>query len=145
MRAILAIYSDSVAEKISRLAITVACVVSVTRILEALSAVVGAMLPVSVFTRGLGALFVAVAMAAALYGILSEPDDADECLGPKVVARRDWYAPLRFAAWAAILVLIASVAVGYIALAAFLVDQIVWQAGWPTVPIAPSSSTRPLP
>jgi potassium efflux system protein len=120
--------SDSVAEKISRLAITVACVVSATRILEALSAVVGAMLPVSVFTRGLGALFVAVAMAAALYGILSEPDDADECLGPKVVARRDWYAPLRFAAWAAILVLIASVAVGYIALAAFLVDQIAWIA-----------------
>jgi small-conductance mechanosensitive channel len=120
--------SDSVAEKISRLAIAIACIVSATRILEALSAVVGATLPVSVFTRGLGALFVAVAMAAALYGIISEPEDADECLGPRVVARRDWYAPLRFAAWGAILVIIASVAVGYLALAAFVVDQIVWIA-----------------
>jgi small-conductance mechanosensitive channel len=120
--------SDSVAEKISRLAITVACIVSATRILETLSAVVGATLPVSVFTRGLGAFFVAVAMAAALYGIISEPDDAEECLGPRVDTRRDWYAPLRFAAWGAILVLIASVAVGYIALAAFIVDQIVWIA-----------------
>ncbi|MEA2834979.1 MAG: potassium-dependent mechanosensitive channel [Methylobacteriaceae bacterium] len=120
--------SDSVAEKISRLAITVACIVSATRILETLSAVVGATLPVSVFTRGLGALFVAFAMAVALYGIISEPDDTEECLGPRVDTRRDWYAPLRFAAWGAILVLIASVAVGYIALAAFVVDQIVWIA-----------------
>lgn len=43
--------SDSVAERISRLAITVTCIVSATRVLEALSAVVGATLPVLVFTR----------------------------------------------------------------------------------------------
>jgi potassium efflux system protein len=73
-------------------------------------------------------LFVAVAMASTLYGIISQPDDADDCLGPRVVTKRDWYAPLRVAAWAAILVIIASVAVGYIALAAFIVDQIVWIA-----------------
>jgi potassium-dependent mechanosensitive channel len=120
--------SDFVAEKISRLAITIACIVSATRILEALSAVLGATLPVSVFTRGIGALFVAFAMTVALYGIIREPEDADECLGPRVLARRDWYAPLRLAAWGAILVIIASVAVGYIALAAFVVDQIVWIA-----------------
>lgn len=58
--------NNSVAERLSRLAISVAAIVSVTRILEALSAVVGATLPVSVLTRGLGALFVAVAMAVAL-------------------------------------------------------------------------------
>ncbi|MBV8849936.1 MAG: mechanosensitive ion channel family protein [Methylobacteriaceae bacterium] len=120
--------SDSVAEKISRLAITVACIVSATRVLEALSAVIGATLPVSVFTRGFGALCVAFSMAIALYGIINEPDDADECLGPAVVTRRDWYAPLRVGAWSAILVIIAAVAVGYIALAAFVVDQIVWIA-----------------
>ena len=119
---------DSVAEKIARLAITIASIVSVTRILEALSAVVGATLPVSVFTRGIGALCVAVAMAAALYGIISDPDETDECLGPRVVGRRDWYAPLHFAAWGSILVIIAAVGVGYIALAAFVVDQIVWIA-----------------
>ncbi|MEA2839076.1 MAG: potassium-dependent mechanosensitive channel [Methylobacteriaceae bacterium] len=120
--------NDSVAVRISRLAITVACIVSATRFLEALSAVIGASLTVSVFTRGLGAFFVAVAMATALYGIISEPDDADDCLGPRVVSKRDWYAPLRFAAWAAILVIVGSAAVGYIALAAFVVDQIVWIA-----------------
>jgi potassium efflux system protein len=119
---------DSVAAKISRLAIVVACVVSATRVLEALSAVIGATLPVVVLTRGLSALFVAVAMASTLYGIISQPDDADDCLGPRVVTKRDWYAPLRIAAWAAILVIIASIAVGYIALAAFIVDQIVWIA-----------------
>jgi small-conductance mechanosensitive channel len=119
---------DSVAERLTRLAITVACIVSATRVLEALSAVVGATLPVLVFTRGIGALFVAVAMATALYGIISGPDDSDECLGPRVAGRRDWYAPLRFAAWGAIIILFASVAVGYIALAAFVVDQIVWIA-----------------
>jgi potassium efflux system protein len=120
--------NNSVAERLSRLAISVAAIVSVTRILEALWAVVGATLPVSVLTRGLGALFVAVAMAVALYRIFREPEDANECLGPRVVTRRDWSAPLRFAAWGAILVVIASVAVGYIALAAFVVDQIVWVA-----------------
>jgi small-conductance mechanosensitive channel len=120
--------NDSVAGKISRLAITIACIVSATRFLEALSAVIGASLTVSVFTRGIGALCVAVAMATALYGIISEPDDTDEFLGPHVVSKRDWYAPLRFAAWAAILVIIGSAAVGYIALAAFVVDQIVWIA-----------------
>ena len=120
--------SDHAAAKMYRLAITIACIVSVTRILEALSAVVGAALPVSVFTRGIGALFVAVAMVTTLYGIIRQPDDADECLGPRVVAGRDWYAPPRFAAWSAILIIFASVAVGYIALAAFVVDQIVWIA-----------------
>ena len=120
--------NNSVAERLSRLAISVAAIVSVTRILEALWAVVGATLPVSVLTRGLGALFVAVAMAVALYRIFREPEDANEYLGPRVVTRRDWSAPLRFAAWGAILVVIASVAVGYIALAAFVVDQIVWVA-----------------
>jgi small-conductance mechanosensitive channel len=120
--------SDPVAQKISRLAIIVACIVSATRILEALSAVVGAALSVSVFTRGLGALFVAVAMVSTLYGIIREPDDADECLGPRVAAGRDWYAPPRLAAWSAILIILASVAVGYVALAAFVVDQIVWIA-----------------
>jgi small-conductance mechanosensitive channel len=111
---------------LSRLAITVASVVSVTRVLEALGAVIGASLPMSVFTRGIGALFVAVAMAAALYGILSQPED--DCLGPRVVPKRDWSAPLRLVAWAAILVILASVSIGYIALAAFVVDQIVWVA-----------------
>ena len=43
--------NNSVAERLSRLAISVAAIVSVTRILEALSAVVGATLPVSVLTR----------------------------------------------------------------------------------------------
>ncbi len=120
--------NDRVADKLSRLAITFACLVSATRILEALGASIGATLTLSVFTRGMGALFVAVAMGTALYGIISEPDETDDCLGPRVVAKRNWYAPLRFAAWASILVIIGSVAVGYIALAAFVVDQIVWIA-----------------
>jgi small-conductance mechanosensitive channel len=67
-------------------------------------------------------------MVTALYGIISEPDDADDCLGPRVASKRDWYAPLRFAAWAAILAIVGSAAVGYVALAAFVVDQIVWIA-----------------
>jgi small-conductance mechanosensitive channel len=119
---------DSAAAKLSRLAITVACIVSATRVLEALGAVIGAGLPLSVFTRGIGALFVAFAMATTLYGILSQPEDADDCLGPPVVTKRDWSAPLRFVAWAAILVIVGAAAVGYIALAAFVVDQIVWVA-----------------
>jgi small-conductance mechanosensitive channel len=120
--------SDSVARRLSALAVTVAVVVSFTRVSETLGALAGATLPVSVLARGLGALFVALAMAVALYGIITEPDDADECLGPRVVSTRNWFAPLRFAAWAAILLIIGSLAVGYIALAAFLVDQIVWIA-----------------
>ncbi len=120
--------SDSVAAKLSRVVITVAAVVSITRVLEACWVVASATLPVSVFTRGIGALCVAVAMATALYGILSEPEDADECLGPRITTKRDWTGPLRFLAWAAILVIVAATAIGYIALAAFVVDQIVWVA-----------------
>jgi potassium efflux system protein len=119
---------DSAAAKLSRLAITVAFIVSATRVLETLGAVIGAGLPMSVFTRGIGALFVAVAMATTLYGILSQPEGADDCLGPRIVTKRDWSAPLRFIAWASILVIVAAAAVGYIALAAFVVDQIVWIA-----------------
>jgi potassium-dependent mechanosensitive channel len=43
--------------------------------------------------------------------------------------QRDWYGPMRLAAWTAIIVIVVAVVVGYIALGAFLADQIAWVTG----------------
>ncbi|GAC1558628.1 MAG: mechanosensitive ion channel family protein [Beijerinckiaceae bacterium] len=120
--------TDSVAAKLRRLIVGVACIVSATLVVEALNEMAGASVAVSVLTRGVGAMLVAVVLATTLYGIIQEPDDADECLGPRVVIKRDWFAPLRVIAWAAIVTIFGSVTVGYIALAAFIAEQIVWVA-----------------
>ena len=118
---------DAVSTRLAGLAVVVAGLVSLMRIVEAANELIAVSLPVAVAVRGVGALFVAGVMALSLKGIAGPAEDPDEeCLGPLVEPARDWYGPMRLLAWAAIAAIIASVLVGYVAFGAFLVDQVVW-------------------
>jgi small-conductance mechanosensitive channel len=117
---------DRVAGRVAWVAISVSVVVAATRVIEAVDELIAASVPAAVAVRGVSALAVAGVMMFGLYGLIQPDPDDTECLGPRVAPRRDWYAFLRIAAWAAIAVLIAAVVVGYIAFASFVINQIVW-------------------
>lgn len=118
--------SDRVADRVAHLAIMLASLVSLTKILEAMNEIISASLAFSVATRGIGALLFALVLAWGLKGIMLPPDDSEECLGPLVTPERDLFAPVRLAAWCAVVLIIGSVLVGYVSLGSFVVDQVVW-------------------
>jgi small-conductance mechanosensitive channel len=63
-----------------------------------------------------------------LKGIVGDVEE-EAAMVPRVPVPRDWYGPIRLAAWTAIIVLTVAVIVGYIALGSFLADQIAWVTG----------------
>lgn len=113
------------AAKILRLVLAVAIIVSAARVIEAMNELVAASVSVSVVTRGLGALAVAFAMGKTLYGILAREEEQEAEYGPRVTGA-DWYSLWRILAWIAIVTIVLACAIGYVALASFVVDQIVW-------------------
>jgi len=121
--------SDATAWRVLRLALWVAITVSLTRLFESLYDIVSASLPVSVALRGVGALIVAILIGFSLRGVITEENPSDECLGPPVTMGNRWVRILRIFAWAVVLAIVVSVFIGYVALGAFIVDQIVWVSG----------------
>ncbi len=122
---------DDVSDRLARLALNVALVISATRLLEAINDVIASALPVLAATRASGAFIVALIMAITLNGILvgEDEDKADACLGPRVPPQDDHYGAIRMLAWAAIAGIAGSILIGYVSLASFLVDQIAWIGG----------------
>jgi potassium efflux system protein len=116
--------SDTNSERIVRVAITVASLVSVTRLFEALNEIINASPAFSVATRGVGAVLAAIALGIGLSGFGGEA--SDDNVGPRVTASRDWFGLLRAVAWMVTLAVIISVLIGYAALGSFLIDQAVW-------------------
>ena len=116
--------SDPISERIVRVAITVACIVSITRLLEALNEIINASTAFSVATRGVGATVAAVALGIGLSGFGGEAGNDDV---PTQVSRsRDWFGLLRAVAWLVTTAVLVSVLIGYAALGSFLIDQAVW-------------------
>ncbi len=121
--------SDVAAERLSRLAIATASIVSVARIVDSLNEIIGASVSFTAAAQGLGALIFAIVCAAAIYGLGEQEDDEDECLGPRVVNPPRWIGFARLIAWTAIFAIVGGVLTGYIPFASFLVDQCMWVAG----------------
>lgn len=118
--------SDATAKRLAGLAIGVAAIVSLMKVVESMNELVAVSLPVAVAVRGVCALAVASLMAFSLRGIAGSSVEDDDCLGPRVEPTRDWYGPMRILAWIAILTIGGSVLIGYVAFGAFLTEQIVW-------------------
>ena len=118
--------SDAVASRLTALVMGVVAIVSLMKVTEAVNELIAVSLPVAVAVRATGALSVALLMAFSLKGIAGPPEESDECLGPRVAPARDWYGPLRFVAWIAIVMTIGAVLIGYVAFGAFIAEQIVW-------------------
>jgi small-conductance mechanosensitive channel len=114
------------AEKISRMVLTIAIIVSLMKVMEAMNDLVAASVAVSVVMRGVGAVTVAIVMASTLYGILAREGEEEDEYGPRISTGRDWYGVWRILAWVAIIAIVISCAIGLIAFASFVLDQLVW-------------------
>ena len=119
---------DTIADRLSRLAIAQAAIVAVVSVAQSLTDISAAALPVTAAVQGLGAVVFAIVTAGAIYG-LGEEDEDEECLGPRTVARPRWIGLARLAAWTAIVAMTLASLFGYIPAAAFLMVQFVWVVG----------------
>jgi len=114
-------------ERLEALALVIATVVSITKMFEALNEIVASKLPVSIAVHGLGALVVAVFLA--LYLARDAARANDDSLGPIVTVTSHFAQLVRLLAWALVFIILIAVLSGYIALASFIVDQILWAGG----------------
>jgi small-conductance mechanosensitive channel len=115
---------------VTRLAVGIATVITVVKSIEALNSGISAALPVSIATRGVGALATILILAIGLHRFADTHEKEEECLGPYVApeATMGIGGPARLLGWAAVVVIGAAATVGYVAFSAFLIDQFVWIA-----------------
>jgi potassium efflux system protein len=116
---------DRVAARLERLLVGLAALTAFMRVVEVLHDIVVSSIATTVLARGLGALLGAILLVTTLYGLPSEADE-DDCLGPRVAERRDWFGLIRMVGWLVGLAVIAASAWGHVAFGAFLIDQLVW-------------------
>ena len=115
----LAPMSDRTARIVYRLAMTIAAIWAVERLIEPAADAV-ASLNIAVAGRGVGALAAALAIAYALRKLGAQPAE------PQGSPLREAWTPLRTLGWAAALTIFAAALTGYIAFATFLVNQAIY-------------------
>ncbi|MER2267514.1 DUF3772 domain-containing protein [Methylobacterium oxalidis] len=122
--------SDAAAFRVRRLAVGIATVITVTKSIEALNSGISAALPISIATRGIGALAMVLILAIGLHRFADREEEEEACLGPYVPTRTTTGigGPARLLGWVAVVVIGVAALVGYVAFAAFLIDQLVWTA-----------------
>ena len=105
----------------------IAAIIAAGKTLEALNRAIVAALPLTVLARGVFALASALALAELLRRFATRTGDEEASLGPYIPTEAEAGAgPTRIIGWAAVVIVIGSVLVGYVAFASFLVDQLVW-------------------
>jgi potassium-dependent mechanosensitive channel len=111
--------SDRTAGILYRLAMTFAAIWAVERLVEP-AADAAASLNIAVATRGVGAIFAAIAVAYALRQLGAQPT------GAQGSPQSEAWAPLRTLGWAAALIIFLAAVTGYVAFATFLVNQAIY-------------------
>ena len=122
---------DAAATRITLLAVSIATVVTVVKSLEALNAGISAALPISIATRGIGALATALILGVGLHRFADTEQAEEDCFGPYVPTRTTTGigGPARLVGWAGVGLIGGGALVGYVAFAAFLIDQLNWATG----------------
>ncbi|GAA0251268.1 hypothetical protein LNAOJCKE_3894 [Methylorubrum aminovorans] len=122
--------SDAAAWRITALAVSIAVVITVSKSTEALNSAIYAALPISIATRGIGAITAALLLAIGLHRFADTAEKEEECFGPYVGTETSSNigGPLRLLGWVAVAVIAVAPLVGYVAFSAFLVDQLIWTA-----------------
>jgi small-conductance mechanosensitive channel len=122
--------TDAAASRIITLAVGIAVVITVIKSIEALNSAISAALPISIATRGIGALATALILAIGLHRFADTAEKEEACFGPYVApeAATGIGGPARLLGWAAVVVIGAAALFGYVAFATFLIDQLVWTA-----------------
>ncbi|WP_267406576.1 DUF3772 domain-containing protein, partial [Methylobacterium sp. GC_Met_1] len=121
---------DAAATRLTRLAVGIATVVTVVKSVEALNSGISAALPISIATRGLGAVATALILAIGLHRFADTEQEEEACFGPYVPTKSTTSigGPARLLGWAAVAVIGLGALVGYVAFATFLIDQFIWAA-----------------
>ncbi|MCJ2107311.1 DUF3772 domain-containing protein [Methylobacterium sp. E-041] len=122
--------SDAAAIRVTRLAVGIATVITVVKSIEALNSGISAALPISIATRGIGAVATALILAIGLHRFADKEEEEEACFGPYVPTKTTTGigGPARLVGWAAVAVIGVAALVGYVAFAAFVIDQLVWTA-----------------
>lgn len=122
--------SDGAASRLSHLIFALMLIAAFGKVIEAMAEAGGASLQASVATRGLFSLLVGLLLARGLLGLNSTPERINERSTGKAASLDEapLWAPIRFLAWAGVVAIVAADLLGYIALSAFLVNQIAWMA-----------------
>ncbi|WP_430910669.1 DUF3772 domain-containing protein [Methylobacterium sp. sgz302541] len=124
--------TDAAAGRLTTLAVSIATVIAVVKAIEALNSGISAALPVSIATRGIGAVVTGLILAIGLHRFAdsAEHEEEENCFGPYVApqASSALGGPARLVGWAAVIAVCGAPLIGFVAFAAFLVDQLVWSA-----------------
>lgn len=118
--------SNTSATRIMSFSVTMATVMMIGKVLEAFNQAIAAALPITVITRAVFALAVALIFAELLRRFARKTSHEEACLGPYVAPEPGIGGPLRTLSWIVVGIVVASVLTGYVAFASFLVDQVVW-------------------
>ena len=117
--------ADGPAARIGHLLVSLVTIVSLMRVVEVINDVIVSPVSTTVLARGLGALIVSLAVAITLYTLPADEDD-DECLGPRTDGQANWLGLVRLCGWILAIAIFAAVSIGYVALGAFMAEQVVW-------------------
>ncbi|WP_445501009.1 DUF3772 domain-containing protein [Microvirga sp. G4-2] len=116
---------DASAARIMRFSVTLATVMVVGKVIEAFNKAIAAALPITVITRAVFALAMALLFAELLRRFATRESQDEACLGPYVPQEVDIGGPVRSLGWFVVAVVIGSVLGGYTALASFVIEQAV--------------------
>ena len=117
---------DASATRIMSFSVTLATIMVIGKVIEAFNTAIAAALPITVITRAIFALAVALVFAELLRRFAARENQDEACLGPYVAQDVDIGGPLRSFGWFLVALIVGSVLGGYVALASFLIDQAVW-------------------
>jgi potassium-dependent mechanosensitive channel len=124
---------DKTANSITKLASLFPAIIVAGKTLEALNQSIYAVLPVTVATKGIFALLGALAILHTLRKlrgdgeIIAKPE-TDAVSGDGAVVSQSANNAIRLVGWASAMLVIGAASFGYISLASFLSDQIIWLA-----------------
>jgi small-conductance mechanosensitive channel len=114
---------DASAARIMGFSVTLATILIVEKVIEAFNKAVAAALPITMITRAVFSLAMALLLAELLRRFATRENQDESCLGPYVPQEVDIGGPVRSIGWFVVAVIIGSVIGGYTALASFVVDQ----------------------
>lgn len=115
---------DEIAIRMTRMARDLSILIVASRIFETVNRAIAAGLGLSVVTKSVFALLIALLLAYGLQALRPEPKPQDQRALPE--QRPAWTIVTRIIAWALVFGMIFGVIFGYTSLAAFLVEQMSW-------------------
>ncbi|WP_230530349.1 DUF3772 domain-containing protein [Microvirga roseola] len=118
--------TDVSAARIMNFSLAIATIMVAGKVIEAFNKAIAAALPITVVTRAVFAVVLALAFAEMLRRFAAKEAQEEACLGPYLSPEPSIGGPLRGLGWIVVAVILGSVVGGYVALASFLVDQAVW-------------------